>query len=55
MSGLRNQKNKLRSFIYDMRDELISGIEDKSIDEKKVKLLYNKMLDAFQELRSRNL
>ena len=51
MSGLRNQKNKLRSFIYDMRDELISGIEDKSIDEKKVKLLYNKMLDAFQEFR----
>lgn len=34
MSGLRNQKNKLRSFIYDMRDELISGIEDKSIDEE---------------------
>ena len=34
-----------------MRDELINGIEEKIIDEKKVKLLYNKMLDVFQEFR----
>ena len=37
MNGLRNRKNKLRNAIYDMRDELISGIEDKVSDQKKVK------------------
>ena len=35
MSGLRNQKNTLRNSIYELRDELITGIEDKIIDEEK--------------------
>ena len=51
MNGLRNRKNKLRNAIYDMRDELISGIEDKVIDERKVKLLHEKILDLFQEFQ----
>ena len=51
MNGLRNRKNKLRNAIYDRRDELISGIEDKVSDEKKVKLLHKEILDLFQEFQ----
>lgn len=51
MSGLRNQKNTLRNSIYALRDELITGIEDKIIEEEKAKLLHKKILDMFQEFR----
>ena len=51
MSGLRNQKNTLRNSIYALRDELITGIEDKIIKEEKAKLLHKKILDMFQEFR----
>ncbi|KAK2558628.1 hypothetical protein P5673_018821 [Acropora cervicornis] len=51
MSGLRNQKNMLRNSIYALRDELITGIEDKIIEEEKAKLLHKKILDMFQEFR----
>ena len=47
MSGLRNQKSKLRNAIYDTRDKLINGIEDKVLEEKEVKLLHEEMLDLF--------
>ena len=47
MSGLRNQKSKLRNAIYDIRDKLINGIEDKVLEEKEVKLLHEEMLDLF--------
>ena len=51
MSGLRNQKNTLRNSIYALRDELITGFEDKIIEEEKAKLLHKKILDMFQEFR----
>jgi len=38
----------LRNAIYGFRDELISGIEDKLIEERKVKLLHQKMFGLFQ-------
>ena len=50
MSGLRNQKNTLRNSIYALRDELITGIADKIIEEEK-ELLHKKILDMFQEFR----
>ena len=33
------------------RDELISGIEDKVSEEKKVKLLHKEILDLFREFQ----
>lgn len=38
----------MRNAIYGFRDELISGIEDKLIEERKVKLLHQKMFGLFQ-------
>jgi len=49
MNGLGDRKNKLQNAIYDMRDKLISGIEDKVSDDKKVKLLHKEILDLFQD------
>ena len=37
--------------INDIRDKLISGIEDKVSDEKRVKLLHKEILDLFQEFQ----
>lgn len=48
MRGLRDKKNTLQNTVYRFRDDIISGIEDKLIEERKVRLLHQKMFGLFQ-------
>ena len=48
---MESEETRCENSIYALRDELITGIEDKIIEEEKAKLLHKKILDMFQEFR----
>jgi len=47
MSGLRTRKTRLHREIYELRDRIISGIEDDDLDERQAADLCHKLADLF--------
>lgn len=49
MSGLRTHKSKLRRVIYDTRDTIIGGIEDRNMEGKEAMALCQRTNDLFKD------
>ena len=52
MKASREDKNKLRNTIYEIRDYIVNGIDDKSLDEEETRELNDELIKAFREFGS---
>lgn len=52
MKTSREDKNKLRNTIYEIRDYIVNGIDDKSLDEEATRELNDELIKAFREFGS---